>query len=684
MALLELKNINKSYKVNENQIFQALKEVNVSFEKGELVSIIGESGSGKSTMMNLIGGLDSKFEGELLVEGKNIGSFSEKQLDAYRKDKIGFVFQNCNLIPHLSILENVTIALTLSNVGKEERIERAKHALAQVGLEKHMNKKPNQLSGGQRQRVAIARALINEPEIILADEPTGALDSETTEQVLNIIKEIAARGKLVIMVTHSEKVAAYSSRVIQILDGQIIKDQRNTEVGVVNEVSHEGIQENMEKPTNNSSAKKAEFTSETVSLETQMASTVKQNLSFFSAIKLAANNMKQKLKRNILVALGVSIGIMSVVMMLALGNGIKAYFSNMIESFMNPLVVEVSMPQGEVDPNDPMASMQAVIGSKPTFKEENLKELAALDGVVRVEEGFQYIAIAGTNSVSYGDKKSELMGIVSATSVLTESNIAEGKLPEEGEILVNKSSFEDLGEDIIGKTVTLNAVIEGKNVTGEFVVSGVYTAGENNTMADVNNSIYMHYEDMAKLLEEQGATLAPNMAYLVTEDESVASQLKETIVDMGYGGSTQEVMGDQMMTMLDILTLVLAGIAGISLVVSSIMILVVLYISVVERTKEIGLLRAIGARSKDVKRIFVSEAFLIGICSGTLGITIAYVISIFVNKVSVEIFDVQLMNITIQYVVAGVLISTVVSMIAGLFPANKAAQLDPVDSLRTE
>ena len=665
MVLLELRNINKSYKVNENQTFHALKAINVAFGKGELVSIIGESGSGKSTMMHLIGGLDSQFEGALLVEGKNIGSFSEKQLDAYRKDKIGFVFQNCNLIPHLSILENVTIALTLSNVGKEERTERAKRALAEVGLEKHMHKKPNQLSGGQRQRVAIARALINDPEIILADEPTGALDSETTEQVLAIIKEIANKGKLVIMVTHSEKVAAHSSRVIKILDGKIIKDQKNTPL--------------METVT--------EELAETISKENsddQKAEKVKQNLSFVSAIKLAANNMKQKLKRNILVSLGVSIGIMSVIMMLALGNGIKAYFSNMIESFMNPLVVEVSMPQGEMDPHDPMGPMQAVIGSKPTFKEENIKELAALDGVVRVEEGFQYIAIAGTNSISLGDKKSELMGITSATSVLTPSNIAEGKMPEAGEILVNKSAFEDLGGDAIGKTVTLNALIEGHTVTGEFVVSGIYTAGENNTMADANNGIYIHYEDMARLLEEQGATLEPNMVYLVTEDEAVASELKEAIVEMGYGGSTQEIMGDQMMTMLDILTLVLAGIAAISLIVSSIMILVVLYISVVERTKEIGLLRAIGARSKDVKRIFVSEAFLIGICSGTLGIITSYVISIFVNKASLQTFDMQLMHITVPYVVVGIVISTVVSMIAGLFPANKAAKLDPVDSLRTE
>ena len=272
MDLLQLKNINKYYKLGNKEKFHALKNINVAFNKGELVSIIGESGSGKSTMMNLIGGLDSDFTGQLLINGKNIEDFKEKELDEYRKKKIGFVFQSCNLIPHLSILDNVTIALTLSNVSKDIRIKKATQVLKEVGLEDHINKKPNQLSGGQKQRVAIARALVNDPEIILADEPTGALDSETTEQVLNIIKDIAKKGKLVIMVTHSEKVAAYSSRIIKIFDGEIVEDKEETPL---NNILFKNIEENKSN----------------------------KNLSFFSAIRLAANNMNQKLKRNILVIL---------------------------------------------------------------------------------------------------------------------------------------------------------------------------------------------------------------------------------------------------------------------------------------------------------------------------------------------------------------------------------------------
>lgn len=655
MDLLQLKNINKYYKLGNNQEFHALKNINVSFNRGELVSIIGESGSGKSTMMNLIGGLDSDFTGELLIDGKNIGDFKEKELDEYRKKKIGFVFQSCNLIPHLSILDNVTIALTLSNVSKETRIEKATKVLKEVGLEEHIHKKPNQLSGGQKQRVAIARALVNDPEIILADEPTGALDSETTEQVLNIIKDIARKGKLVIMVTHSEKVAAHSSRIIKILDGEIVEDIEGVEL---DNVSFENIAENKSN----------------------------KNLSFFSAIRLAANNMKQKLKRNILVAVGVSIGIMSVVLMLSLGNGMKSYFNDMIKSFMNPLVVEVNMPaeKNSNNPNDPAAAMKAMMGAKEPFKDKNIKELSKIDGVKEVQKGFSYINMSGNNSLKYGDKKSDIMMLNSMSSAITDKNVEKGKLPKKNEILVSELVEKELGENIIGKNVKLKALVQGKEVEGTFKVSGIYTTGNKDRMSETTEVVFMNYNDLNSLLKKKDENLDASVIYLVANTKEKASNIKTKILDMGYQGSTQEIMGDQMITMLNVLTIVLAGIAAISLIVSSIMILVVLHISVVERTKEIGLLRAIGARSKDIKRIFVSEAFLIGLFSGIIGLTGAFLISIVANIGSMKVFDMKVINITPAYAICGILVSTIVSMCAGLVPARKAAKLDPVDSLRTE
>lgn len=660
MGFLRLKDINKYYKLDNKETFHALKNINIEFSRGELISIIGESGSGKSTMMNLIGGLDSQFKGELLVDGKDIGKFSQRELDEYRKGKIGFVFQSCNLIPHLSILDNVTIALTLSNISKKERIEKAKKALAEVGLEKHINKRPNQLSGGQKQRVAIARALINDPEIILADEPTGALDSETTIQVLNIIKDIAKKGRLVIMVTHSEKVASYSTRVVKIFDGEIIEDVYNKKlIKFKNENAYDEL-----------------------AVEKVGSKKRKQNLSFFSAVKLAAHNMKQKLKRNILVSLGVSIGIMSIVTMLSLGNGLKAYFNDMLNDFMNPVVVEATMPIEDKD--DPSAAMKVMMGNAIPFKQKNIDELSKIDGVVKVEKGFNFMSMTGTNTIKLGDKQSDVMVLQAASSKLTKKNLVDGELPGKGEILINQVMAEKLGNNVIGKTVELNIIINGQVVKDEFVVSGIYTTGIDDSMSDSMETALINFDDMNKLYNKAGTELEAGSVYLVANNEDNASTIKDEIKKLGYNGSQEEMMGDRMLTMLNVLTIVLAGIAGISLVVSSIMILVVLYISVVERTKEIGLLRAIGARSKDIKRIFVSEAFLIGISSGIIGIATAFVISIFVNKASNQMFDITVMNITLNYALLGIGTSTVVSMLAGLFPANKAAKLDPVDSLRTE
>lgn len=647
---MELKKVNKSYKISGGATFQALKDINLSFEKGELVSIIGESGSGKSTLMNLMGGLDSDFQGEILVGGENIRDYSEKNLVEYHKEKVGFVFQSFNLISHLSVLDNVTLAMTLSNVSKADREKRAKEILGVVGLQDQLHKKPDAISGGQKQRVAIARALVNDPDIIIADEPTGALDSETTNQVLEMIKEIAENGKLVIMVTHSEKVAAYSSRVVTIDDGRVINDQMGKALTVTDNKYKTA------KPNRN------------------------KNLSLLGSAKLALLNMKEKLSRNILIALGGSIGIMSVILMLSLGSGVNSYLTDTMNSQVNPLVSEVHMPDeetgNETDINE-LQNQNPLLSSSASFESENIDELAGIEHVESVEEGFTNFSI-GTNKATYNDKSGQFMSVTTISSMITSADIAEGGLPEEGEVMITKNMADTLGEDLVGKEIQINTIVNEKQLDLTMTVSGIY--GVESGL----DTVYLNYEDLKNALEEAGGELNPNIAYLVSDDAASTEAIKAKVEDLGYKGSSTEAIAETFSQMLDVFTYVLAGVAGISLVVSAIMILTVLYISVVERTKEIGVIKAIGGRKKDIRRIFVSESFLIGLFSGMFGVGIAWGLSLIANAASTHYFDVSIIDLTPMYAVSGIVLSIIISMIAGLMPASKAAKLDPVESLRRD
>ena len=222
--MLQLKNINKDYAVTNELTVHALRNVSLNFRKSEFVSVLGPSGCGKTTLLNIIGGLDRYTDGDLLIDGKSTEGFKDRDWDDYRNRQIGFVFQSYNLIPHISVLDNVALSLTFAGVSKAERIRRAKEALTRVGLDKQMRKRPNQLSGGQMQRVAIARAIVGDPQIILADEPTGALDTDTGVQVMELLKDIS-RDRLVILVTHNTELAdKYSTRVVRLLDGELTSD----------------------------------------------------------------------------------------------------------------------------------------------------------------------------------------------------------------------------------------------------------------------------------------------------------------------------------------------------------------------------------------------------------------------------------------------------------------------------
>ena len=648
MAVLSLNDVKKSYKLGDGTEFPVLKGINVSFEKGELVSIIGESGSGKSTLMNIIGGLDSKFEGEVLVDGKNIGSFTEKELDIYRKNKIGFIFQSFNLVPHLTILDNVALALTLSNVKRSEQIERAKEMLEKVGLKDHIHKKPNQLSGGQMQRVAIARALINDPEMIVADEPTGSLDSQTTQQILDIITQIAQEGKLVLLVTHSEHVAECSSRVIRIADGQIVEDKQGITL----------------------------TPKETA--ETAKTKEISKNLNFAGAIKLAFKNMKEKKMRNILVAVGASIGIMSIMLMLSIGNGIKTYIRDTMESLANPLAIEVTMPEEE---DTPAMGPEAFL-SNTYFTQEDINRLGAVEHVSATEEHFSAFAM-GTAIASIDDKQAPLM-MVSTLSQYNEYDLAEGTMANKNEIIINEAVKEELGmDDIVGKTITVSVQVDNRQIVIDTVVSGVLS-DETSPMSGGMSQVYLYYDDLKQACAEQDYDLMPTSIMLIADMEENVDGIKSTVTDMGYGSSMQETMVETFTTMLDLFTGVLAGIAGISLLVSAIMILVVLYISVVERTREIGVMKAIGARRKDIRRIFISESFILGLAGGIIATVITFIIMFIGNAVIQSHFGVNMILISPYYVLFGIGISILISVLSGTLPAAKAAKLDPVESLRRD
>ena len=308
--MLQVKDIVKVYQTGGEDV-TALRGVSLSFRESEFVAVLGHSGCGKTTLLNIIGGLDQYTSGDLIINGRSTKEFTDRDWDSYRNHSIGFVFQSYNLIPHQSVLSNVELALTLSGVSKAERRRRAAEALEKVGLKDQMKKRPNQLSGGQMQRVAIARALLNDPDILLADEPTGALDSETSVQVMDILQEIA-QDKLVIMVTHNPELAErYATRIIRVLDGKVVSDSNPYDAAVQPVVQGKSREK-------------------------------KPSMSFATAFSLSLNNLMTKKGRTILTSFAGSIGIIGIALILSLSSGINAYINQVQEDTLSsyPITIE--------------------------------------------------------------------------------------------------------------------------------------------------------------------------------------------------------------------------------------------------------------------------------------------------------------------------------------------------------
>lgn len=706
---LRLIDVNKKYKLSNKETFQALYDVNIEFDKGELVSIVGESGSGKSTLMNLIGGLDSDFSGNIIAGGEDLSKLTDKELDKYRKNKIGFVFQSFNLISHLSILDNVTLALTLSNVNEKEKEEKATEMLKKVGLEGHLKKKPSQLSGGQKQRVAIARALINDPEIIIADEPTGALDSETSMQILQILKEIADSGKLVIMVTHSEKVASISSRVVEISDGHIVNDKinKNYKKEIVEKTEENTVEQKMEDQPRK---KKKSFKD-------------KQTLSMKSAIKLSFHNMWASRVKNFLMSFGVAIGIGSLILMMCFSSGITDYIDTTMRSYSDPTIVTVSKKGTKEDITsmisynpfsaDEIEELKNDINSYLTENEidfevtddnmefgiQMMTMMSNAKVIYNPENKFvDYFANSGQDLANSGLKYDTVIYMYTTPPTYTDTNLSEGKMStSEGGVMFSKgikSLFEDdsiFNEDGSSKEVDICfTYMDAQNRPYNLTFSDQKITAIVDTSVMSNYMImYIDYDYFQSLFKNNpntdGNALNPNSIYIRTDSEQTTNMINAYLATTDkYKGSVEEQLAGMFTSMSSIIGTSLIVISCISLFVSAMMILVVLYMSVSERTKEIGVLKSIGARRKDIKRIFTSESFLIGILSGLFGIIFNLALTLVVWLVLANTIGIVPISYRWWYFVVAMLVSIVISMLSGLYPASKAAKLDPVESLRRE
>ncbi|MBU1093039.1 MAG: ATP-binding cassette domain-containing protein [Firmicutes bacterium] len=621
--LLRLANIEKSYYITRTTKQDVLKGINAELDKGEMVALVGESGCGKSTLINILGGLDSEYTGSVVIKGKYIRDFTETEMDDYRKKRVGLIFQNYNLISHMTILENVEIAMQMSDIDPKIRKERAMDLLKMAGLDQYAKKLPSQLSGGQQQRVAIARALANNPSIILADEPTGALDKESAEIIMSILKKIVESGKLVILVTHSHLVADQCSRIIEIDDGKIISDQVNYMITIKGE--YEKVI--MPKP-----------------IKTK------------DIAKLSYRNIKQKLSRNLFVSVGMSIGIAAIVLILALGLGLRLYIKEVYEDNLTSKLITVSKANYDL------------------IYDLEIERILDLDGV----ESIIYSSMIETASFTYIDTEKSISYLSEFDNDLY-PNLLYGNYPvQSGSVMINLKFASMISEESVIAAVGQNILISYYGTTSSYVISGIYDdLSENSTSTNA-------YVASGDIYNRFGEDLITNLIYVMLDDVTYINTVIDDMNSLRLHTYQENNSAQELISYIDLGTKVLSGVGFISMIVAAIMIFVVLYISVTERTKEIGILRAIGAQKKDIRKMFIFEATILGVAGGVIGVIFTLVVTIVTNTITNISLDAILISYHLPYYALGIMLSVIVSILAGIAPSMKASELDPVDALRYE
>lgn len=631
--LLKLENVKKEYKISKSNKQIILNDINLELSSGEFVCIYGESGSGKSTLMNIIGGLDNNYDGKVKIDDVSI---KKLDLDNYRRDKIGFVFQNFNLIPYLTVFENVMLMLDMVKLKEKEKIKRTKEALRKVGLIKHSHKKPNELSGGMKQRVALARAIINEPDIILADEPTGALDKKNANKVLNILKNLSLEGKLVIVVTHSNNVKKFANKIITLDGGKIIKFDNISD--------------------NKLDKKSSEF--------------LKRGLNSSICIKLGINNIFKNLKRNILIIIASSIGVIGILISLYVGSGVKKYINDEIKNNIDPLSFNIT----EKGKNE--------LYDIKYYSESEISKIKKIKHVKNIVKNVSY----SSAYIIYKNKKYDLVSLSSYTN-MNEKNIKKGNILKDNDIVFSEYLENNIDGNVIDNYVSLYLLdtsnLEPKMISDDLKVSGIYKNGKIDLLNN-SNYAYVKYETLEKIYNDYDMKLKPTELKIEIDNKNNIEYVKKEIKKLGYELSNMQDYTNTIFNYLDIATFIISSFSFISLIVSIIMIITIFNINVLERTKEIGIFRAIGFRKKDIKRIFKTEAMLIGVLTGITSSYFSIIISKLIKKVTISKFNVNLVNVEFKYIICGLIISIIVCFIGSIYPSNKASKLNIVDALRYE
>lgn len=629
MALLKIANLKKSYTITKTQKQDVLKGIDIEFKSGDLVALLGESGCGKSTLINILGGLDTDYTGSVIIKNEFIRDFNEKQMDDYRKKRVGLIFQNYNLIPHMTIKDNVEIAMTVSDIDKNTRHERSLDLLKLVGLANFAEKFPSQLSGGQKQRVAIARALANNPTIILADEPTGALDEDSSQVVMEILKKIAESGKLVIIVTHSDKIASQCGRIVKMENGVIASDT------LANKLHISSMRDKEIKP---------------------------KNLRTKNTIKLAGRNIENQRSRSLLVSIGMSISIMAVMLILCLSSGLSNYINNVYADSLQSLQLVVTKSDSTAFSSTDINYISKLDGIQNIYKTYYSRDVSYkysdMESYEKFSGVYSYITNECEPDILYGDIVSD--------STADESEVCYAVVSDKFATKLNSESF----LSVIGQEIIIKCGDNSKT----FKISGI--------IEDNNLIVYIASDKTQSLLGVGENNI--NLIYLNAKSGLNISALKEDITALGYNVTQAESTLDSVIKYVELGTTLLSVVGGVSLIISAIMIFIVLYISVNERMKEIGILRAIGARKKDIKKMFLFEAGMLGLFSGVVAVGACFVLSFITNMICKSALHYSLISYHLGYYLLGIFASLVISVLAGISPAIKASELDPVEALRAE